>query len=446
MRMRTSEVAAACGGELVGADVEVDGVTIDSRRVRGGELFVALIGARDGHEFVPDAVAAGAGAFLTSRALAEAPSCVVVTDTAAALSALGTWARDRLPDRVIGITGSAGKTSTKDLLAAVLRAKGPCAASERSFNNELGVPLTLVNAPAEAWAAVVEMGARGPGHIRWLCDLARPTVGVVTNVSLSHTEFLGTVEGVAEAKAELVAALPNDGVAVLNADDGRVAAMASAAHARVLTFGVHGGDVRATEVRTDAELRPSFRLETPWGGADVRLAVHGAHQAANAAAAAAAALVLGVELETVVDGLATASASPWRMEVSRSPAGTLVLNDAYNANPASAEAALRALAAVGARRRSAVLGPMLELGAVSAAEHRRIARLAEELGVLVVAVGTDEYGLSVEPDADAALAALGPLGRDDAVLVKASRAAGLEKLAARLLDGAADGAGASEAR
>jgi UDP-N-acetylmuramoyl-tripeptide--D-alanyl-D-alanine ligase len=371
-------------------------------------------------------------------------TAIVVADTAAALADLGRRARARLPDRVVGITGSSGKTSTKDLLGAVLAADGPAAVSERSENNELGVPLTLVNAPDDARAAVVEMGARGPGHIRWLCAIARPTVGVVTNVSMSHTEFLGSIDGVAKAKTELVEALPASGVAVLNAGDERVAAMSMATEARVVTFGVDVGDVRATHVSVDAELRPSFTLETPSGRVDVRLDTRGAHQAANAAAAAAAALALGVDLPVVAGGLETAVSSPWRMEVHRSPAGALVLNDAYNANPASAEAALRALAAlpVAGGRRVAVLGPMLELGTTSREQHRRIAGLARDLGFEVVTVGTDEYGLEPVADADAALAALAraPLHAGDAVLVKASRAAGLERVAARLVAGEADAA------
>jgi UDP-N-acetylmuramoyl-tripeptide--D-alanyl-D-alanine ligase len=436
MRFRASDVV---DGEPSRPEVEFEGAAIDSRSVRGGELFVPLIAARDGHDFIADALAAGAVAYLTSRPPVGG-NAIRVNDTPAALADLGRVARDRLPERVVGITGSTGKTSTKDLLGAVLRNEGSYGVSERSHNNELGVPLTLVNAPEGADGAVVEMGARGPGHIRWLCRLARPTVGVVTNVSMSHTEFLGSLDGVAAAKAELVEALPPSGTAVLNAGDDRVAAMAKLTAARVLTFGVDVGDVRATRVRVDGDLRPSFTLETPWGTALVSLGARGAHQAANAAAAAAAALVLGVDLAAVAGGLAEAVPSPWRLEVGRSPGGALVLNDAYNANPASAEAALRALAGVpgSGGRRVAVLGPMLELGTTSAAEHRRIAELAVALDIEVLAVGTGEYGIEPQPDTTAALAVLAPLGRDDAVLVKASRAAGLERLASSLLAGEAD--------
>lgn len=444
MRFRPSSV-----GTRVGPDVEVDGVTIDSRTVRGGELFVPVKGGRDGHEFIGDAVAAGAAAYLTEREPLAGPSrgatAVMVADTAAALADLARQARNRLPDRIVGITGSTGKTSTKDLLAPVLASSGPCGVSERSHNNELGVPLTLLNAPDGARAVAVEMGARGAGHIRWLCELARPSVGVVTNVSHSHTAYLGSLDGVAAAKAELVESLPPSGTAVLNAGDARVAAMVARTAASVLTFGVGTGEVRATNVEVDAELRASFLLETPWGSAPVRLQMRGAHQAANAAAAAAAALALGTGLDAVAGGLARGVPSPWRMDLTRTPAGAVVINDAYNANPASTEAALHALASLPAkRRRLAVLGAMLELGEASAAEHRRIAALGAGLGIEVLAVATEEYGVPPLADADAAAAALAPLGPDDAVLVKASRAGGLELLAARLRDGEADGVAAAE--
>jgi UDP-N-acetylmuramoyl-tripeptide--D-alanyl-D-alanine ligase len=435
VRFRTSDVP----GTLVGPDVEFEGAAIDSRLLRPGQLFVPVVAERDGHDFIHDAVAAGAVAYLTSRRPAPvSASAVVVTDTTAALADVARAARSRIPDRVVGITGSTGKTSTKDLLGAVVSGEGPCAVSERNFNNELGVPLTLVNGPDGPWGAVVEMGARGgPRDIAWLCEVARPTVGVVTNVSLSHTQFLGTVENVAAVKGDLVASLPPQGTAVLNVQDQRVAAMAARTQASVLTFSVDGGgDVRATKVRLDDELRPSFTLETPWGATDVELEARGAHQAANAAAAAAAALCLGIDLADVATRLATARLSPWRMEVLRAPSGAVVLNDAYNANPASTEAALHALAAVplgDGGRRLAVLGPMLELGEASVSEHRRVVAVARELGIGVVAVGTADYG--IEPAAD-----VGPvvaeLGEGDALLVKGSRAAGLERVVQAVMESA----------
>lgn len=433
MNARAAEIAEIVGGTLHGPDTEVDGATIDSRAVRGGELFVPVVAARDGHDFITPALRAGAAAYLTARA-AGGGSAIAVVDTVAALGALGTWARNRLSDRVVGITGSTGKTSTKDLLASVLRRAHVVALSPQSFNNELGVPLTLLNASDDTDVAVVEMGARGAGHIAHLCEIARPTVGVVTNVGAAHTSMFGSVEAVARAKSELAAALPAGGTAILNADDDRVVAMKAITSASVLTYGLATGDVRATDVSLDGELRPSFRLLTPWGDIDVLLPVRGVHQVSNALAAAAAALTLEVGVDEVAAGLAGAELSHWRMEVSRTPTGAIVVNDAYNANPQSTEAALRALAHLDARRRVAVLGPMLELGDVSVREHRRIGDLARALGIdEIVSIGAPEYGGDEIGDVEAAQARLAKLGPGDAVLVKASRAAGLERLAHALV-------------
>jgi UDP-N-acetylmuramoyl-tripeptide--D-alanyl-D-alanine ligase len=436
MRFLTSEVAEATGGTLVGPDVAVDGAAIDSRALAGGELFVPVVAERDGHDFVPAALESGAAAYLSARP-ARGGTAVEVADTATALADLGRAARSRLPERVVGITGSVGKTSVKDLLAAALGESFATAASVRSFNNELGVPLTLLGAPDACEAAVVEMGARGAGHIRLLCSIARPTVGVVTAVGLVHTETFGTLDDVARAKSELVADLPPSGTAVLNADDELVAAMASVTPAEVLRYGVasSGADVVAEQVVLDDELRPGFRLRSPWGAAEVRLAVRGAHQVANALAAASAALACGAALDRVAEGLGRAALSPWRMELARTPSGALVLNDAYNANPVSVAAALRSLAALGAGRRVAVLGTMAELGDVAEREHAGVAALAAELGIELVAVDEPRYGPEPVAGVEGAVTAIGPLRAGDAVLVKGSRVAGLEELAQRLVSG-----------
>jgi UDP-N-acetylmuramoyl-tripeptide--D-alanyl-D-alanine ligase len=432
MELRASEVAQATGGTLVGPDVVVRGVAIDSRLLEGGELFVPIVDARDGHDFVGAALAAGAAAYLTSRSPVEGTTAVIVADTGAALTALGRAARDRLPDRVVGITGSVGKTSTKDMLASVFARRLVTAASRKSFNNELGVPLTLVNAPDGTEAVVVEMGARGRGHIASLCAVARPTVGVVTTVGMAHTELFGSVEEVAAAKAELVESLPATGTAVLNAGVPLVAAMADRTQATVVTFGMGCGDVRGDVVGVDALLRPCLDLQTPWGSSTFWLPVRGEHQAANAVAAAAAALACGVTLTQVVQGLRQATLSEWRMQLDRAPSGALVLNDAYNANPVSLEAALRSLAQLPVSRRTAVLGIMAELGDAGPTEHRRLGALAAELGLRVIAVAAPDYGGEQATDADDALRRLGPIGAGDGVLVKGSRAAGLEHLAGRL--------------
>ena len=446
--MRTSEVAAATRGCLAGPDVVVSGAAIDSRLVRPGQLFVPIVAGRDGHDFVGAALAAGAAAFLTARPRDEVlalhgdvaaggaeVTAVEVGDTAAALTALGAAARDLLSPtvegRVVGITGSVGKTSVKDLLAAALRTRWRTQASVASFNNDLGVPLTLLDAENGTEAAVVEMGARGPGHVAALCAVARPSIGIVTRVAAVHTQTFGTIEAVAEGKGELVEALPADGTAVLNAGDPRVAAMAGRASAAVLTFG-DGGDVRAERVAVGDDLCASFLLVTPLGAAEVRLAARGRHMVENALAAAAGALACAVPLDGVVAGLEAASLSSWRMELSVTRGGTRVLNDAYNANPTSMAAALRSLAGMQARRRVAVLGLMAELGETSDDDHAAVGELARSLGIEVVAVGVAAYGGTLVPDVDAAATLLGDLGPNDAVLLKASRVVGLERLAARL--------------
>lgn len=437
MRMTAFEIARLTGGRAMGPDVDVDGASIDSRHVRPGQLFVPLVAERDGHAFIADALAAGAAAYLCSGP-PSGGTAIVVEDTAAALAALGAAARGRLPDRVVGITGSVGKTTTKDLLAPVLGRRWRTAANPGSFNNELGVPLTLLGAPEGTEAVVIEMGARGIGHIASLVGLARPTVGVVTTVGVCHTEQFGTVEQVARSKAELVAGLPASGTAVLNAGIPLVAAMAKATSARVLTFGgppddgARPVDVTATAITLDGRLRPSFTLHSPWGDADVRLGVHGRHQVTNALAAAAAALACGVAVDDVAGGLAEGTLSKWRMALELAPSGALVINDAYNANPLSMEAALHSLATLDAVRYTAVLGVMAELGDHSAAEHIRVGQLAARLGIRVIAVGTSGYGGEKVDTAQDAAALLGSMGAGDAVLVKGSRAAGLETLAGRL--------------
>jgi len=444
VKFLASDIARAVGGELVGPDVEVDEARNDSREIVGGELFVPLVDERDGHDFIPNALDAGAAAYFTARE-PQGGSAIRVADPAQALAALGMHARSKLPDRVVGVTGSVGKTSCKDLAAAALGVRFETHASLRSFNNELGVPLTLINAPDGTEAAVIEMGARGLGHIDELCEIAQPSIGVVTTVEAVHTELFGDLVQVALAKGELIERLPVSGTAILNKANEHVAAMASRAAGRVLFFGTESADVRASKITLDAELRPSFVLESPWGSAAVQLGVRGEHHVMNALAAAAAALVCDVPVDDVARGLGMAALSPWRMELHTSPSGTLVLNDAYNAGPASMEAALRSLVQLQASRHIAVLGPMAELGAHGDHAHRRIAEIAYELGVELIAVAAPAYVVTSAGvhdvhhvdhvnDIDAALARLDGLGPGDAVLVKGSRVAGLERLAHALAE------------
>ena len=457
-----SEIAAITNGRLHGArgTEVVTAVEFDSRAIRPGGLFLALPGERvDGHDFAAAAVERGAVAVLAAREV-DGPAVVVppvarVTGTylgetdpdgagAAVLAALARLAGHVVGElsglTVVGVTGSSGKTSTKDLLAAVLAPLGPTVAPPESFNNELGLPWTALRADADTRHLVLEFSARGTGHIAALAAAVPPRIGVVLNVGSAHLGEFGSVDAIARAKGELVEALPSNGVAVLNADDPRVAAMASRTTARVRTFGARA-DVRAEDLTLDAG-RARFRLVTPAGSAPVALRLVGAHHVGNALAAAAVAAELGGAPETVAAALsAAAPASRWRMEVTDRADGVTVVNDAYNANPDSMAAALRALAAVGTGRRTwAVLGPMRELGPESATAHEGVALLAKELGVdELVTVDSPEYGAG-RPVADAAQATAllaAELAPGDVVLVKASRAAGLDRVAAALLEGAA---------
>jgi UDP-N-acetylmuramoyl-tripeptide--D-alanyl-D-alanine ligase len=422
-----SQIAAAVGGALTGPDATVDGAAFDSRSLTPGALFVPLVAERDGHDFIDAALAAGAGAYLTSRS-PRGGTAIVVDDPAAALMALAAWARRRLDVPVIGVTGSVGKTSTKDLVAAALAATRRVTANVHSFNNEHGLPVTILGAPDDVELLVLEMGMRGFGEIARLCAVAVPTIGVVTSVAAAHTERLGGIEGVAVAKRELVEALPASGTAILNADDPRVSAMAAHTDAAVITYGV-GGDVRVGPLTLDELARPSFRVDTPWGSADVALGLSGAHMASNAAAAIAVAGAVEGTIEPAVAGLPSARLSAMRMEVRRTASGAIVVNDAYNANPDSMRAALRALSRIDARRRVAILGLMAELDD-PAEGHRLVADEARGFGIEIIAAGTDLYGIIAVDDP---LGALGSLGEGDAVLVKASRVAGLERLVAELL-------------
>lgn len=457
MRLTLGEVARVTGGTLVGgtAASPLTGICFDSRSVAPGALFVALPGdVTDGHAFVEAALRGGAGAALVARPLegegsAQLAPLLVVEDPLASLRALATWVRDITDPIVAGITGSTGKTSTKDLLASVAAVKFRTVAAERSHNNELGVPLTLLRINQDTEVVVCELGARGPGQIRDLCSYVRPQIGVVTNVGVTHYEQFGSVDAIVAAKSELPASLPEGGFAVLNADDPAVAGMAAVTEAEVLTYGLESGAagawLRGEGIELDALGRPWFRMVRGNEYRNVTLRVAGRHQVANALAAAAAGLALGLSLDEVVTGLEQATASPWRMEVSER-GGVVVVNDAYNANPTSVAAALSTCAAMVPEggRLVAVLGHMAELGDLEVPEHERAGALAaQSVHRLVVvgdkaapmATGARRAGLDdvvLVPAADAALEAVGDLRAGDVVLVKASRVAGLERLAARI--------------
>jgi UDP-N-acetylmuramoyl-tripeptide--D-alanyl-D-alanine ligase len=468
IELTLAQVAELAGGTLVDADpsIVVTGtVEYDSRAVVPGGLFLALPGERvDGHDYAAAALADGALAVIASRAVVGPR--IEVADGVAALTALAGGVARRLPATVVGVTGSSGKTSTKDLLAQILSIAGPTVAATGSMNNELGHPYTVLRADAETRFLVLELGARGIGHIRHLVEIAPPKIGVVLNVGSAHLGEFGTRDAIAQAKGELVEALPSaaaGGVAVLNADDPLVAPMAARTVARVVTFGESPtAEVRATQIVVDDLGRPGFTLQQGGASARVELRLVGAHHVGNALAAAAVGAEAGLSIDQIAGALSNAIAtSRWRMETTQRADGVLIINDAYNANPESMRAALKALASVARSRRAAgarsfaVLGPMGELGQSAPAEHDALGRLAVRLDISqVIAVGREarpiQHGAALEgswngesrwvPDVDAAIALLREeLRPGDVVLVKASRAASLERVALAIAQDAVAG-------
>ncbi|HSP37212.1 MAG TPA: UDP-N-acetylmuramoyl-tripeptide--D-alanyl-D-alanine ligase [Frankiaceae bacterium] len=461
--MTLAEVADAVRGRLDEADpsAPATGLTIDSRSAGPGQLFAALPGERvDGHDFAAGAVANGAVAVLATRPVGV--PAVLVDDVQTAMADLAREALRRLPDiRVVALTGSAGKTSTKDLIAQVLAIAGPTVAPPGSFNNDLGVPLTVLQCDADTRFLVLEMGARGLGHIARLCRIAPPAVGVVLNVGSAHLGEFGSREAIAWAKGEIIEATCE--VAVLNADDALVSAMRSrtADGVEVRAFGESSGaDVRADGIDLDDLGRPFFDLSADGTTAPVRLQTYGEHQVPNALAAATVGLACGLDLLAVADALsAAAPRSHWRMEVTKRADGLTVINDAYNANPESMRAALKALVAIARGRRSwAVLGQMAELGPDARAEHEAIGRLAVRLGVdRLVVVGNEAAAMHAGAvlegswsnesihvaDVEEAVRVLqAEAAPDDVVLVKGSRVAGLERVAEAVLGPGAPPTGA----
>ncbi|WP_310962976.1 UDP-N-acetylmuramoyl-tripeptide--D-alanyl-D-alanine ligase [Nocardioides terrisoli] len=453
IRLSLAEVADIVGGTIHDADggVEVRGAAfLDSRSPVPSGLFAAFSGERvDGHEYAADAVRGGAAAVLGSRPTGV--PTVVVTDVRSALQELAREVLSRLRSngagpQVVAITGSQGKTSAKDLLARVLADAAPTVATQGSFNNELGMPLTVLRADRATHYLVLEMGARGIGHLAELCRIAPPDISVVLNVGQAHLGEFGSRENIALAKGELVEALDAHGTAVLNADDPLVAPMASRTDATTMTFGTAAGaDLRITGLDLDELGRASFELVASAASAPVRLRLLGLHQAFNAAAAAAAALAVGLELTDVAGSLSRVTAlSKWRMEMHERADGLVVVNDAYNANPDSMRAALETLAELGrrsGRRTVAVLGEMLELGEESGAAHADIGRLVDELDIdEVVAVGAGAASIrgattrQVESVEQAIAWLRHNVQRTDVVLVKASRGARLERVADSLLE------------
>ncbi|MCS7172273.1 MAG: UDP-N-acetylmuramoyl-tripeptide--D-alanyl-D-alanine ligase [Armatimonadetes bacterium] len=445
-----AEVAKATGGKTRGdPQTSVCGISVHSARVRQGELFVALRGPRrDGHDFVQEAAARGAAAALVSRPVEAGVPLVLVPDTVQALLPLGALWRSRFAVRAVGVTGSVGKTTTVQLIAAVLSSTFPVHVSAPEWNAELGVPLTLFGLEAAHRFVVVELGMRGEGQIRTLCEAVRPEIGVVTNVGTAHLELLGSVEAIARAKGELVEALPENGWAVLNADDPRVCAMARGARARVVFYGTGAGEVHAEDIRVETQ-GVRFVLCTPQGRLPARLPLPGRHLLSNALAAAAVGWVCGVPLEAVGEALSRFRPPRMRLEVRKSPRDVLLVNDAYNASPESLRAAFETVRVLrGGRRFVAVLGEMRELGPVRETAHLEAGRWCAEEGVeVLVAVGEggaliargaleagmpEERVLLARDAEEAARCAAERVRSGDVVLIKASRAVGLERVAEAL--------------
>jgi UDP-N-acetylmuramoyl-tripeptide--D-alanyl-D-alanine ligase len=447
-----AEIAAATRGVVAGNDdTRIATVSTDSRSTIAGSLFVAIAGERtDGHRFIDDAFERGAAAALVGVGRTDRVPRVEVSSTSEALLALAANERRAFGGTVVAVTGANGKTSTKDLTAAVLATRFRVHASPASFNNEIGLPATLLGAPEDAEVIVAELGARREGDVALLMGIAEPSVVVVTNVGLAHIGVFGSWETIVRASAEPVAALAADGVAILNADDPVVAGYRPARGGRVVTFGVGGGsDVRAQAATVGSDGRATFDLVAGGDRERVTLAVPGEHMVANALAAAAVGIELGVPLDACAGALGRASVSRWRMESFEGRAGIRVLNDAYNANPESVAAALKtAKVMAGEARVIAVLGRMAELGDVAEREHERIGELAARLRIdRLITVGTEAKTIAVagvregvEPDAvasyddvEAALAdVLAHARAGDLVLVKGSRVVGLETLAEAL--------------
>jgi UDP-N-acetylmuramoyl-tripeptide--D-alanyl-D-alanine ligase len=449
------DIAAIVGGRLAAGTDPATTVTgpayLDSRQVVPGGLFAAFDGEKvDGHDFAATAIESGAAAMLGTRDVGV-PG-VLVPDVEAALGALAREVLLRLPDiTVIALTGSSGKTSTKDVLGQVLATHGPTVFTEGSFNNEKGLPLTVMRADESTRYLVLEMGARGVGHIKFLCELAPPRIGMVLNVGTAHAGEFGSKEQTALAKGEIVEALPADGLAVLNADDPYVSEMAPRTQARVLTFGEHSSaDVRATGTGLDEQGCARFTLSADGVEAPVALRLVGEHQISNALAVATVCLGVGMTVPQIAAGLGRAEAlSGGRMAVTHRADGVILIDDAYNANPESVRAGLKALVTLARSRpqgRSwAVLGEMAELGEVSDTEHDAIGRLAVRLrvdrilavgsGARMIHAGASHEGSggqasAVVADADEAIAVLrAELRPGDVVLVKASKVVGLRRVA-----------------
>ncbi len=452
MRYSLADAARATFGTTNAPDTVFNGVSTDSRNLKPGNLFVAIRGENfDGHDFIGQAMSAGAAAVVSERQV-DAPH-VLVDDCLKALGQLAAMHISALKAQVVGVTGSSGKTSTKDLLAQVLSTFGETIAPPGSFNNEIGLPNTVLSATTNTDFLVLEMGMRGRGHISYLCSIAQPRVAIILNVGSAHIELLGSADAIAEAKSEIIRGLPADGVAVLFADDSRVSNLRTVTSAQVLTFGESSeADVRVLDLELDESARPIVTYAYRGDECRVHLQLAGEHQAFNAAAVIAACLGLGLSFSKICDALNTATnLSKWRMEVTQLQNNITIINDAYNANPESMRAGLKALKAMSQGRRSwAVLGEMRELGEQSLSAHDELGRLCVRLDVnklvavgpvgKIIQMGAAQEGSwgdeaahveTVDQAIEFLKTAVTP---GDVIFIKASRAVGLERVASALIE------------
>jgi UDP-N-acetylmuramoyl-tripeptide--D-alanyl-D-alanine ligase len=451
--IRANQVVEACRGELLSGDPEtkITGVSTDTRTLEPGDLFFALTGeSSDGHKFLADALSRGASGVVVSRKVESRRLAIRVDDTLLALGDLAAFYRSKFAPVVVGVTGSVGKTTTKEMIAAVAAAKGLVLKSAGNFNNEIGVPLTLFELSRKHKTAVIEMAMRGPGQIDYLARIARPSIGVITNIHMSHIELLGSLDAIADAKGELLDSLPSDGAAILNADDDYFDYLRRRSNTRVISFGEsESADVRAVSAGLDAKGCCAFEVRTPTGSFDVRIPVPGEHNIKDALAAIAVGEVLGICHENMREALAGYSPPEKRSNVIPTRSGVVVLDDTYNASPASVLSALKTLKMMEGGRKIAVLGDMLELGEHALNAHLEVGKAAKEHGVdVLVAVGqlaklisrgARDAGLPVESVSEyddswqAARELPAKLRERDVVLVKGSRAMKMERVVEGLL-------------
>ena len=442
-----SQFAAACHGRLTGADCEFNELVIDSRKISAGDLFAALRGEHtDGHNFVAAAASAGAAGAVVQRRVDAPLAQIVVPNVELAMAHAARAARAQFAGPVIGVAGSNGKTTVKEMLASIMGQLGPCLATRGNLNNHLGVPMTLLRLDASHRSAIIEMGANRRGDVEQLVQIARPNIGLITNAGAEHLEGFGSLEGAARAEGEMVAGLPASGVAVINADDAYASLWRSSTAARVCTFSLrHEADFRAEELHFDVGtegFRTRFLLRAPGGSVPVKLALAGRHNVLNALAAAAAAVHAGAQLGQVASGLAQMQPVRGRLQLGRTRHGAWLIDDSYNANPSSVRAGLEVLGELDGRR-WLVLGDMAELGTHAGDSHREVGELARSLGIerlytfgSLAALAADSFGEGARRFSDAAELSRvldAELGAEVRVLVKGSRVNRLERVVEALL-------------